>query len=71
MHEKIKENWLFLRLIDICKEFALKNSSFKNLLDKFFYIKLDDIPLIIKPKIKVRNINPLVNGSRYNKKVSI
>ena len=35
-----------------------------DILDIFYYIKKDEIPNIILPKIKVRNIEPLVNNVR-------
>lgn len=50
------------------KKYALKNEKFNKLLNKFFSIKLNDIPSIVMPEIKARVLNPLVNNKRlYNR----
>ena len=35
-----------------------------NLVDKFKNIKLEDIPKLDMPKVKKRDLNPIVNGTR-------
>ena len=42
-----------------------RNIEFKNLLNKFKTITLDEIPDIELPKVKIRKLNPLLNNIRY------
>ena len=51
-------------LINICKNYSLKDNNFKKLLNKFLYIKQNEIPNIEIPNIKNRYIEPLVNNKR-------
>jgi len=43
----------------------IKNSEFRNNLNKFKNIKKSNIDIISLPNVKARNLNPLVNGLRF------
>lgn len=43
-----------------------KNNEITKLLHIFYHIKKEEIPEINLPKIKVRNLNPIVKGKRLN-----
>jgi len=51
-----------IKLFDILNN--INDIRLNELLDKFYNIKLSQIPSIILPDIKVRNLNPLVNNIR-------
>ncbi len=42
-----------------------EDKELQNLIDEFENKKLIDIPKIELPKVKIRNLNPLVNGKRF------
>ena len=37
----------------------------KNLMDLFYNIRINDIPKIDLPDVKIRDLNPIINGKRY------
>lgn len=51
-------------IINMFKEYAPTDIVFSSMLNKFFNIKMKDIPEIVMPKLKVRDLNPLVKGER-------
>ncbi len=53
-------------IMEIFREYAKTNKYFSLMLNKFFNIKMNDIPEIILPELKIRNLNPLVEGVRFN-----
>jgi len=53
-------------IMEIFREYAKTNKYFSLMLNKFFNIKMNDIPDIILPELKIRNLNPLVEGVRFN-----